>query len=190
MDDEEFYNRVPKDAKGDPIFLLLPEWDRKRFEERMSNCEIGWQATRDPRFVAEAITWVTNYRQPVPPWLDVATYAVATGQLTDQHVQRASQRAAHLDRYMVVRDVKRFGYHRRKNRKVVAKFAGDPDPAPEPEYELVQVSSWDEAYERAAEITRTSFETCKKSYKKVRAYLLRHRNLGLYITPKEQKRDC
>jgi hypothetical protein len=42
------HRNIPKDAKGVPIFLILPTGIRTKYERQMAACERAWLATRDP----------------------------------------------------------------------------------------------------------------------------------------------
>jgi hypothetical protein len=157
------YEPIPRDAAGDPVFLILPPEVRESYDRKISTCEAGWRETGDPLFVAEAITLVTIHRQTIPAWLDEAVYAVATSQRTKAHVRRAREAAAHLMRYMAVRDAKK-----------------------------IDGLTWDAASEHAAKVVAGTYaaaeaETCWSSYKSVLKDL-RERRGGLYATPKEQHR--
>jgi hypothetical protein len=157
------HRNIPKDANGDPIFLILPPELRPRYEARMAQFQRGWNASRDPAFVTEAHKWAHLHRQPSPQWLDEAVWILAANRRTAEHAKRADERAAHFMRYQAVRDVKGPGV------------------------------SWEQATERAAEILAgTGAEgepkTMWESYKLVKRDLREGRG-DLYIRPKPQRRD-
>ena len=160
----ELHEFIPKDANGDPVFFILPPEIRADYDRKMSTCETGWRETGDPLFAAEAITWVTSFRQVPPPWLDDAVYAVAIKRRTPSQAKAARERAAHVMRYMAV--------HFAKTRD--KKLDGLP-------------ISWEAAYAHAEKVTATSWETCRQSYMSVKRDLEAGRG-GLYAMPKMQNR--
>jgi hypothetical protein len=94
---------IPKDANGDPIFLVLPDGVRANYERKMRKCEIGWKASGDPAFVAEAQTWTHLHRQPPPLWLSEAVIEVCAVRRTKGDVTRGYNAAVRWMRYDAVR---------------------------------------------------------------------------------------
>ena len=83
------HENIPKDANGDPIFLILPPGIRAKYEERMSGLEQAWAATKDPAYFREANSLgAFLYRQPTPRWLYEAGDAIAAGRRTKQHDEK------------------------------------------------------------------------------------------------------
>jgi hypothetical protein len=132
------HRNIPKDADGVPVFFLLPAGMRASYERKLTACEAAWRETKDPFAFAEALSLAFFHRQPVPPWLHEAAWAVAAGRRGKAHVRRAREAATHLMRYMIVRDARAAGM------------------------------SWDKAYERAVVGTAVEPEAAKKSYAQVK----------------------
>ena len=83
---------LPRDANGDPIFWILPQDIRVRYDHRMAACEKAWTQTGDPAAVGEAETWAFLHRQP---WLHDAVVQLATNRRTKAHANRVRADALH-----------------------------------------------------------------------------------------------
>jgi hypothetical protein len=160
-------NKIPRDAAGDPIFLILPDRNRASYDRKLAACEAGWRTTGDPLAVSEAAVWAYAHRQPLPRWLTEAVVMLATNSRGKDPAKRALEAAADSLRYQAVCDAKaerRAGYL--KGRKV----------------------SWEAAYGRAADVlaqthARGSAAAMKRSYQKVKRDLREGRG-ARYFTPK------
>jgi len=155
--DDPHYN-IPRDAKGDPIFFILPDDIRRSYARCMLSCEAGWRETGDPAFVAEAQTWTHYHRQPTPEWLHEAVWVLALRRRGRVHAARAKAAAIRLMRYQVVCDAQRRGL------------------------------TWEAAYDHAADVLKQTnaggeLDTMKAAYITVKADLRAGRH-GLYSTPK------
>jgi hypothetical protein len=155
--DDPHYN-IPRDANGDPVYLILPDDIRRSYARYMLSCEAGWRETGDPAFVAEAQTWTHYHRQPIPAWLHEAVWALALRRRGRAHAARAKAAAIRLMRYQVVRDAQRRGL------------------------------TWEAAYVHAADVlkqtnARGEPDTMKAAYITVKMDLKAGRH-GLYSTPK------
>src|SRR5262249_29401447 len=119
----------------------------------------GWEATRDPLAVAEALTWARLHRQPAPEWVDEALWVLATKRRGKEHAKHAREAAARLARYQAVRDA-----HYKDG------------------------LGWNQSYERAAEVladlpwAAAESGTMKKAYLQVLKDLRSGRG-GLYFMP-------
>jgi hypothetical protein len=155
---------IPRDANGDPVFLILPPGVQASYDRKMQNCEAGWRATGDPWAVAEAHTLTTLHRQAPPAWLDDAVWALAVSRRTKAHAKRAREAAIRLMRYEAVRDAHHLdGLSWEEACAQATKvYADNPDVAAEPD------RMW-------------------KAYKRVKKDLRKGRG-GLYFTPKKQRR--
>ena len=98
------YEHIPRDAKGDPVFLILPDGVRASYDRKMPQCEAGWRATGDPWAVSQAHTLTRLHRQVAPLWLDDAVFGLAARRRTRAHDKRAHEAEVRLMRYMAVRD--------------------------------------------------------------------------------------
>jgi hypothetical protein len=153
----DHHHDIPRDAEGDPVFLILPAPMRADYEKVMANCEAAWRAG-EPLAVAEAATCVHLYRQPIPKWLEQAIVELAINQRTKQQAKHYTEAQLQLRRYMTVRDLKLDINFSQETAKRIADI------------------SWEEAYERAAEIlagtsAAGSAATMKADYQKVQRNL-------------------
>ena len=97
---------IPKDAKGEPIFLVLPDQMRARYERRLTQCEAGWRASHDPAFVSEAQILTHLHRQPPALWLSEAVIELAARRRTKGDATRILNNAIRQLRYKAVREAK------------------------------------------------------------------------------------
>ena len=102
---------IPRDANGDPLFLILPSAMRAEYERKLAACEAGWQATRDPAAVMEAMTLAACYRQPIQlsSWIIEAACAALGKRRTKGHMTRRYNATIRWMRYAAVRDAVRSG---------------------------------------------------------------------------------
>lgn len=155
------HQHIPQDAKGDPVYLILPQGLRRTYDSWMANLEAFWLATEDPSAVGEAHTLTLLYRQVSPPWLDVAVHSLAEKRRTKKHAKAVRERFIRSARYMAVRDAKACGL------------------------------TWDEAYAAAERecasnpVLAGSADTMRRAYLAVTADRKAGR-LGLYFLPHKQ----
>ena len=104
--DDDDHRGIPRDANGDPIFLILPPGVQASYDRRLAKCEAGWRATGDPAFVKEAMIWVHLHRQPPPLWLSEAICALADNQRAARksYITRLRSTAIKWMRFEAVRD--------------------------------------------------------------------------------------
>jgi hypothetical protein len=161
---EPGYERIPRDAAGNPVFLILPDNERKRYDRDMESCEAGWRATGDPWAFAEALTLTRIYRQVPPPWLDEAGWLLACKRRTKSYAKRALEASIRYHRYLVVGDLRyRLGLSRGKACEEATRLLAGTTAAAEP-------------------------DMMEAAYKAVRADIKAGRR-GLYFAPKRQHRD-
>jgi hypothetical protein len=103
---DEQHRGIPRDADGNPIFLILKDGDRVRYERWMARCEKAWTQTRDPRVLDEAQTLAWAYRQPNPTWLRDALSTALANSRTPEHAERHRKAQIHFRRYRAVMDTK------------------------------------------------------------------------------------
>ena len=157
------YEHIPRDASGNPVFLILPAGVRATYDRWMKNCRDGWLATEDPWAVTEAHFLTMIHRQVSPLWLDEAIHNLADKQRTKAHAKRAREASIRLLRYSAVRDAKRDGM------TWEASYA---------EAERVWASNPQVA--ATADVMRKAYVAVKKDLKAGRG--------GRYFTPKKQNR--
>jgi hypothetical protein len=165
--DDDDHRGIPRDAEGNPIFLILPPATRERYEQQIAQCEAAWRGG-EPLAVAEATTWTYLYRQPIPEWLERAIVELAIGRRTKEQAKRYLEAGKRMARYMAVRDLK----------------TGMPG-----HYDPIADVTWEEAFQLAAErLVGTSMagsaETMKADYAKVKRDLKAKRS-GKYFILKD-----
>jgi hypothetical protein len=170
--DNENHHGIPRDAKGDPIFLILPPPMQTRYEEKLALCEAAWREG-EPLAAAEAATLSHLYRQPIPAWLERAIVELAMARRSGRQAKRHIESRIHLGRYEAVRDFKAGALIREADNKV----------------RQLPPQSWPEAYDMAAEMLAGTpmagdAETMKASYCRVRRDL-NARRFGKYFTLKD-----
>ena len=106
--DDPHYN-IPRDAKGDPIFFILPPDIQQSYKHRLLACERGWSTTGDPAFIAEALIWSHLHRQPNPPWLTDAAVPLVLARRTKTQANRVRERRVQWVRFTTVRNAKEQG---------------------------------------------------------------------------------
>jgi hypothetical protein len=99
-------DKIPRDAAGNPIFLILLDGIRASYDRKLAACEAGWRETGDPFAVSEAAILVHLHRQPLPRWLTEAVTMLAIDRRGKAHAKRALEAAADSLRYQAVRDAK------------------------------------------------------------------------------------
>ena len=96
---------IPRDANGDPVFLILPPVMRARYDEKMAQCESAWREG-ESLAVAEAIVLACIYRQPISSWLADAVVQLAVRRRTKTQAKRHREAQKNFARYSLVRDLK------------------------------------------------------------------------------------
>jgi hypothetical protein len=165
---------IPRDANGDPIFLILPDGVRAKYQARLTACEAAWRERGDPLVVSEATSWTHMHRQPIPAWLEQATVELAMALRSDDQAKRHAELGLHLVRYITVRDLK----------------VGTPGSNGRYIPPAVHLT-WDEAREQAAELLAGtpaggSADTMKSSYAIVKRDL-KARHAGKHFTLKDRR---
>jgi hypothetical protein len=164
---------IPRDDKGAPIFLVLPPTLRAQYEEQMRLCEAAWREG-EPLAVAEATTCAHLHRQPVPKWLEQAVVELAMGRRSPAQAKRYTAAQIRFWRHMTVRDLKLdIDFSTGKARRRIPKI------------------SWEEAFERAAELLAKtpmagSAETMKRDYSMMQGDLNSGR-FGKYFNLKDRR---
>lgn len=163
---------IPHDAKGVPIFLILPPGLRAKYEKQMEQCEAAWREG-EQLAIAEAVTCTHIYRQPIPKWLEQAVVELAIGRRTAKQAKRYTEAEIRLQRYMTVRDLKL-----------------DIDFSKGTVRRITDIS-WDGAYEKAAEMlagtqAAGSADTMKADYRRVQCDL-KTGHSGKYFNLKDRR---
>jgi hypothetical protein len=102
---DEQHRGIPRDADGNPFFLVLPDGDRVRYERWTARCEKAWTQTGDPRVLDEAQTLAWAYRQPNPTWLRDALSTALANSRAPEHAERHRDAQMHFRRYRDVMDM-------------------------------------------------------------------------------------
>jgi hypothetical protein len=106
---DDDHRGIPRDAEGDPIYLILPPDMRAEYERKLAACRAGWEATRDPAAPMEALVLALNYRQPPQLWFVEAACAVMHRRRTRGYVTRRINATIRWMRFAAVRDAVRSG---------------------------------------------------------------------------------
>jgi hypothetical protein len=96
---------IPRDAKGVPIFLILPPALQERYDKQMAQCEAWWRGG-EPLAAAEAAVRSQLYRQPIPAWLADAIVELAVKGRTPKRAQQYQEDQKNRVGYEWVRDLK------------------------------------------------------------------------------------
>jgi hypothetical protein len=148
---DDAHRGIPRDAKGDPIFLILPPVMRARYDKQMAQCESAWRKG-ELLAVAEAAVRSQLYRQPIPAWLADAIVELAVKRRTPKQAKQYREAQKDLARYILVRDLK----------------VGIPG-----HYEPIADLTWEEAYAEAScmlegTLAKGGEDTMKRAYEDVR----------------------
>jgi hypothetical protein len=79
----------------------LRDYHQERHDRLMRLCQQGWEATRDPTFIMEAMVLIDS-----PPWLFEAACDLAMNHRGKEHVARALKRWIRRRRYEAVCEAK------------------------------------------------------------------------------------
>jgi hypothetical protein len=159
-DADDDHRGIPRDANNDPIFLILPDGVRAKYQARMAACESAWREGGDPLVAAEATSWTHTHRQPIPAWLEQAIVDLAMARRSGAQAKRHAESGLHLVRYMTVRDLKVGMTWDEAHNKAAEMLAKTPAAG--------------------------SADTMKSSYAKVRRDL-KARHAGKYFTLKDRR---
>jgi hypothetical protein len=96
---------IPRDAQGNPIFLILPPAMRERYGSQMAQCEAAWRGG-EPLAVAEAVVRSQLHPQPIPVWVADAVVELAVKRRTKKQAKRHLEAQKDLARFELVRDLK------------------------------------------------------------------------------------
>jgi len=99
------HQHIPRDANGDPIFLILPAAMRASYEEQLAACKAGW-GEGEPLAVAEAQSLTHYYRQPSPAWLEEAVVQLTVKCRTKAQAKRYAEAQIRMARYRQVHTLK------------------------------------------------------------------------------------
>jgi hypothetical protein len=152
---------IPRDAEGNPIYLILPNVIRIKYERLITACERAWIQTGDPLAYVEATGWAFAHRQPLPTWVFHAIVKTGAELRTPQQAKTALLRNIHFMRYRAVRDIM-YDMARRADGRLQLVARHDSKG---------RRVSQQKAFEAVAEIDGCEWSAIKRSYKQVRADL-------------------
>jgi hypothetical protein len=173
--DDDLHRHIPRDADGDPIFLILPPGVRQSYERRMKRCERGWADRQDPAALAQAAIHAHHHRQPYPTWLVEALVVVAIGSRTSDDAKRERDAAVHLKRYLTIRDY----LWRVIDGRWVRRTANDTPDGEKPTWERARKYASNRLVGMPA---AGGTDAMKKSYEWVRKHMKAGRS-GVFFTP-------
>jgi hypothetical protein len=70
--EDDDHRGIPRDAAGDPVYLILPAKIQTKLDANLAACRLAWEQAHEPLAVSEAATLLRLHRQPLPKWLDEA----------------------------------------------------------------------------------------------------------------------
>jgi hypothetical protein len=164
--DGDDHRGIPRDAGGDPVFLILPEGIQNKLDVSLAACRLAWEQAHEPLALAEAATLLHLHRQPLPKWLEEAIVMLAIGGRSKQQAKRYHDATTRMARYTSVRDRK-------------AGIPGIYEPT-------ARRTSWGETFDDVAEGQGCSADNVKAAYKKVRRDL-KTRRQGAYFMLKDRR---
>jgi hypothetical protein len=164
--EDDDHRGIPRDAAGDPVFLILPAKIQTKLDVRLAACRLAWEQAREPLALTEATTLLHYHRQPVPKWLEEAFVTFVMGARRKQQAERYQDATTRMARYTSVRD-----------RKVGIPGVYEPTAGH---------TSWEKTLEDVAEEQGRSAENVKAAHKKVRGDLKAGRH-GVYFTLKDRR---
>jgi hypothetical protein len=106
---DDDHRGIPRDAEGNPVYLILPPDMRAEYERKLAACWAGWEATRDPAAPMEALVLALNYRQPPQLCFVEAACAVMSKRRTKGYVTLRTNATKRWMRFVAVRAAKRRG---------------------------------------------------------------------------------
>jgi hypothetical protein len=164
--EDDDHRGIPRDAGGDPVFLILPAEIRTKLDANLAACRLAWEQAHEPLAITEAETLLHLHRQPIPKWLEEAIVTFVMGARSKQQAERYQDATTRMARYTSVRD-----------RKVG--IPGVYEPA-------AKHLSWGETLGDVAEEQGCSEENVKAAHKKVRRDL-KARRPGVYFILKDRR---
>jgi hypothetical protein len=102
------HDHIPKNAEGTPVFFILPDGIKARYERWLGSSKRTWLATGDPGALRKAVFDVKLHRQTMPDWLFDAIVTILTDMRSADDVKRAQSAFLHSQRYQAVRDAVAF----------------------------------------------------------------------------------
>jgi hypothetical protein len=99
---------IPRDADGNPVFLILPATWKAKLDEDLDICRAAWVAS-EPLAVAEAVTGLRIHRQPPPTWVEEAVIQLATNRRDARQAERYREARRHYLRFQYVQSLRADG---------------------------------------------------------------------------------
>ena len=153
--------------------VLTPELQAS-YLRKLAVLRRNWEARHDQATLAEAITLTTHFRQPIELWLEQAAVPALANTRSDDTKNQYKLNLKHFERWRFVRDLK-----------------GEyiTDAAGRTRWIEKRKPSLDKAIELVANELKVSFETVKRSYKKVQKDMKAGRNAKYFIMKDYRYRD-
>jgi hypothetical protein len=101
---------IPRRVRDRPSFAPLSPEDEQEFLRKQAGFEAAYRATGDPQALCQAFLHVYASRQTPPHWVvwDILN-ALVEGR-TDEEAERYRELLRHVQRYIVIRDLRRSGH--------------------------------------------------------------------------------
>jgi hypothetical protein len=103
-------DEIPRRVRRRPSFAPLSPEDEQEFLRKQAGFEAAYRTTGDPQVLWHALLHVYSSRQTIPPWVvwDIGHALIA--QRTDEAAERDRERVRHVQRYIVIRDLRSSGH--------------------------------------------------------------------------------
>jgi hypothetical protein len=103
-------DEIPRRVRDRPSFAALSPEDEQEFLRKQAGFEASYRATDDPQVLGHALLHVYSSRQTPPKWVVWDLLKAAIEQRTDEVAERDRERMRHVQRYIVIRDLRRSGH--------------------------------------------------------------------------------
>jgi hypothetical protein len=122
---------IPLRVTARPRFKLLSSAENEEFLRRQAEFEAAYRRTGEPLALLDALRDAWWSRQTVPGWVVTDIGAALIRQRTDKEAERYRDRMRHVQRYIIVRDLRLKGYTKDSALDAAVKVLADQRAAAE-----------------------------------------------------------
>jgi hypothetical protein len=101
---------VPPRIRNRPTFAALAPEDEQEFLRKQAGFEAAYRTAGDPQVLWHALLHAWSSRQTIPSWVIWDIGNTLIGQRTDEAAERYRERMRHVQRYVVVDDLRNNGH--------------------------------------------------------------------------------
>ena len=101
---------IPRRVRDRPSFAALAPEAEQEFLHEQAGFEAAYRTTGDPQVLVHALLQVYSLRQTLPKWVVWDLLNAVIEQRTDEVAERDRERMRHVQRYIVIRDLRRSGH--------------------------------------------------------------------------------